>query len=183
LVGYTFFSTFAAVFLQIEIKALNTIIAIIALLIALAPERINSVVLEEVSIVAPIKMPDSDEKGAYSATTISRTELENNHINSIKELTAQAPNFYQPDYGSRMTSSIYVRGFGSRIDQPVVGMNIDERPVMNKNGYDFELFDIDKVQILRGAQSALYGRNTSGGAINIQTLSPLMFQGKRLSLE
>lgn len=183
MVGCTFFSTFAAVFLQIEIKALNTIIAIIALLIALAPESINSVVLEEVSIVAPIKMPDSDEKGAYSATTISRTELENNHINSIKELTAQAPNFYQPDYGSRMTSSIYVRGFGSRIDQPVVGMNIDERPVMNKNGYDFELFDIDKIQILRGAQSALYGRNTSGGAINIQTLSPLMFQGKRLSLE
>ena len=128
-------------------------------------------------------MPDSDEKGAFSATTVNRAELENRHLNSIKELTALAPNFYQPDYGSRMTSSIYVRGFGSRIDQPVVGMNIDERPVMNKNGYDFDLFDIDRVQIVRGAQGALYGRNNSGGAINVYTLSPLHFQGKRLTLE
>lgn len=146
-------------------------------------EWADSVVLEEVSIVAPIKMPESDGKGAYSATTVSRAELENLHVNSIKELSALAPNFYQPDYGSRMTSSIYVRGFGSRIDQPVVGMNIDERPVMNKNNYDFDLFDIDRVQIVRGAQSALYGRNTSGGAINVYTLSPLHFQGKRVSLE
>ena len=93
------------------------------------------------------------------------------------------PNFYQPDYGSRMTSSIYVRGFGSRIDQPVVGMNIDGVPVMNKNSYDFELFDIDRVQVMRGAQGVLFGRNTTGGAINIYTMSPLDFQGKRLTLE
>lgn len=153
------------------------------MLSVIGPERVDSVVLEEISIVASIKMPDSDEKGAFSATTMGRAELENRHVNSIKELTALAPNFYQPDYGSRMTSSIYVRGFGSRIDQPVVGMNIDERPVMNKNSYDFDLFDIDRVQIVRGAQGALYGRNNSGGAINVYTLSPLHFQGKRLTLE
>ena len=149
----------------------------------IGPERVDSVVLEEVSIVAPVKMPGSDDKGTYSATTVGRAELENRHLNSMKELTALAPNFYQPDYGSRMTSSVYVRGFGSRIDQPVVGLNIDERPVMNKNCYDFDLFDIDRVHIVRGAQGALYGRNTSGGAINVYTLSPLHFQGKRLTLE
>ena len=161
---------------------MNTIIAIFALFATISPERADSVVLEEISIVASIKMPDSDEKGAFSATTVSRAQLENRHVNSVKELTAFVPNFYQPDYGSRMTSSIYVRGFGSRMDQPVVGMNIDDVPVMNKNNYDFELFDIDRVQVVRGAQSALYGRNTSGGAINVYTLSPLHFQGKRLSL-
>lgn len=149
----------------------------------IGPEQADSVLLDEISIVASIKMPGSDDKGAYSATTVSRAELENLHVNSVKELTAIAPNFYQPDYGSRMTSSIYVRGFGSRIDQPVVGMNIDERPVMNKNGYDFDLFDIDRVQIVRGAQGVLYGRNSSGGAINVYTLSPLHFQGKRLTFE
>lgn len=162
---------------------MNTILTIFLLLASVIPERVDSVILDEVNIVASIKMPDSDEKGTYSVTTIDRTELENRHVNSIKELTSVAPNFYQPDYGSRMTSSIYVRGFGSRIDQPVVGMNIDERPVMNKNCYDFELFDIDKVQIVRGAQGVLYGRNNSGGAINVYTLSPFYFQGKRLTLE
>ena len=146
-------------------------------------EKIDSVLLQAVDIVASVKISDEEATSAYSTTTLRRAELENRHIGSVKELSAIAPNFYQPDYGSRMTSSIYVRGFGSRIDQPVVGMNVDGVPVMNKNNYDFELFDIDRLQVMRGAQGVLYGRNTSGGAINVYTMSPLNFQGKRFTLE
>lgn len=146
-------------------------------------ESIDSVLLQAVDIVSSVKISDEDISDNCSATSFRRVELENRHIGSVKELSAVAPNFYQPDYGSRMTSSMYVRGFGSRIDQPVVGMNIDGVPVMNKNNYDYELFDIDRVQVVRGAQSLLYGRNTSGGAINLYTMSPLTFQGKRFTLE
>lgn len=148
----------------------------------LSPVEPVDSVLPSVDIVSSVKISDGDA-GEYSSTSLRRAELENRHLTSVKELSALAPNFYQPDYGSRMTSSIYVRGFGSRIDQPVVGMNIDGVPVMNKNSYDFELFDIDRVQVMRGAQSMLFGRNTSGGAINLYTMSPLDFQGKRLTLE
>ena len=144
-------------------------------------EPVDSV-LPSIDIVSSVKISD-DDAGEYSSTSLRRVDLENRHITSVKELSALAPNFYQPDYGSRMTSSMYVRGFGSRIDQPVVGMNIDGVPVMNKNSYDFELFDIDRVQVMRGAQGLLFGRNTSGGAINLYTMSPLDFQGKRLTLE
>ena len=144
-------------------------------------EPVDSV-LPSIDIVSSVKISD-DVAGEYSSTSLRRVDLENRHITSVKELSALAPNFYQPDYGSRMTSSMYVRGFGSRIDQPVVGMNVDGVPVMNKNSYDFELFDIDRVQVMRGAQGLLFGRNTSGGAINLYTMSPLDFQGKRLSLE
>ena len=146
-------------------------------------ENIDSWLLQAVDIVSSVKISDDEAVSAYSVTSLRRAELENRHIGSVKELSAIAPNFYQPDYGSRMTSSLYVRGFGSRIDQPVVGMNIDGVPVMNKNNYDFELFDIDRVQVMRGAQGVLYGRNTSGGAINLYTMSPLNFQGKRFTLE
>ena len=146
-------------------------------------EKVDSVLLQAVDIVSSVKISDDEAEGMYSTTSLRRAELENRHISSVKELSALAPNFYQPDYGSRMTSSMYVRGFGSRIDQPVVGMNIDGVPVMNKNNYDFELFDIDRVQVVRGAQGVLYGRNTSGGAINLYTMSPLNFQGKRFTLE
>ena len=146
-------------------------------------EKIDSVLLQAVDIVSSVKISDDEASSAYSTTTLRRADIENRHISSVKELSAIAPNFYQPDYGSRMTSSMYVRGFGSRIDQPVVGMNIDGVPVMNKNNYDFELFDIDRVQVMRGAHGLLYGRNTSGGAINLCTMSPLNFQGKRFTLE
>ena len=146
-------------------------------------EKIDSVLLQAVDIVSSVKISDDEALSAYSTTTLRRADIENRHISSVKELSAIAPNFYQPDYGSRMTSSMYVRGFGSRIDQPVVGMNIDGVPVMNKNNYDFELFDIDRVQVMRGAHGLLYGRNTSGGAINLYTMSPLNFQGKRFTFE
>ncbi len=156
----------------------------IAIFVFLFPsaEYADSVVLQSVDIVSSVKFSDNSNC-EFMSTALTGEQLEQKHLYSVKELSTIAPNFFQPDYGSRITSSIYVRGFGSRIDQPVVGMNIDEVPVMNKNNYDFDLFDIDRVQVMRGAQSALYGRNTSGGAINIYTLSPLKFQGKRLMLE
>ena len=151
---------------------MNAIYLLIALFILPLYERLDTVVLQGVDIVASIKI-DEEQNGEYSSTTIGRVDIENRHISSLKEITGFAPNFYNPDYGSRMTSSIYVRGFGSRIDQPVVGLSVDEMPLMNKNSYDFDFFDISKVQLMRGAQSTLYGRNTAGGAINIYTLSPL----------
>lgn len=114
---------------------------------------------------------------------MSMLKLEQRGISSVKELSAIAPNFYQPDYGSSITSSIYVRGFGSRIDQPVLGVVVDGVPLMNKNVYDFDFYDIRRVELLRGPQGTLYGRNTSGGVMNITTLSPLWWQGCRGMLE
>ena len=97
----------------------------------------------------------------------------------MKNVSAIAPNFFIPDYGSRMTSSIYVRGLGARIDQPVVGLNVDNVPILNKDNYDFELADVERIEVLRGPQSTLFGRNTMGGLINIYTMSPMKYQGVR----
>ncbi|MFR9672550.1 MAG: TonB-dependent receptor, partial [Rikenellaceae bacterium] len=80
-------------------------------------------------------------------------------------------------------SSIYVRGLGARIDQPVVGLNIDNVSFLNKNGFDLEVMDIEKMEILRGPQSTLYGRNTMGGVVNIYTISPFNFQGVKVGAE
>lgn len=110
-------------------------------------------------------------------------KLEERGVSSVKELTAIAPNFYQPDYGSSITSSIYIRGFGSRIDQPVLGITLDNVPLMNKNAFDFDFYDIRRVELLRGPQGTLYGRNTSGGVMNITTLSPMVWQGWRAMAE
>lgn len=74
-------------------------------------------------------------------------------------------------------------GFGARIDQPVVGVNVDEIPYLNKNTFDFDLFDIARIEVLRGPQGTLYGRNTIGGQLNVYTLSPLGYRGVRASAE
>ena len=60
-----------------------------------------------------------------AATVINREQTEMWSINSLKGVSEISPNFYMPDYGSRMTSSIYVRGIGSRMDNSAVGMTVD----------------------------------------------------------
>ena len=118
-----------------------------------------------------------------SSTVVGQSMMAREHIVSMKDLSAIVPNFFQPDYGSKMTSSIYVRGFGARIDQPIIGVTVDGVPYLNKNNYDFDLLDVERIEMLRGPQSTLYGRNTMGGQMNIHTLSPLNYQGNRASVE
>lgn len=120
---------------------------------------------------------------AEAVTTISGADARRLDIDAPKGISLVAPNFYMPDYGSRMTSSIYVRGLGARIDQPVVGLTVDNIPYLNKDNYDFDLSDIESIEVLRGAQAVLNGRNTMGGQINIRTLSPLRAKGLRAKLE
>lgn len=120
---------------------------------------------------------------AEAVTEISGSEARRLGIEATKGISTVAPNFYMPDYGSRMTSSIYVRGLGARIDQPVVGLTVDNIPYLNKDNYDFDLADIENIEVLRGAQAVLNGRNTMGGQINIRTLSPLSAKGLRAQAE
>ena len=118
-----------------------------------------------------------------ASTILGERTVARQHVDAVKRLTDLVPNLHIPDYGSRMTSSIYVRGLGARIDHPAIGMNIDNVPVMNKNAFDTELADIERIEVLRGPQSTLYGRNTMGGVVNIYTLSPFTYQGARISAE
>lgn len=135
----------------------------------------GSIELSEVSVTA-IKGGNS-ANADEAVTNISRSTVDTYDLVSLKQAADLAPNFFVPSYGSRMTSSIYVRGLGTRIDQPAVGLNIDNIPLINKDNFDFDIADIDRIEILRGPQNILYGRNTMGGLVNIYTLSPLNFQG------
>ena len=138
--------------------------------------------IERIEVTASLKSDDA-LRTPIATTQLTMGRIEKMGVSSIKDISLIAPNFYQPDYGSSMTSSIYVRGFGSRIDQPVLGVTIDDIPLMNKNVYDFDFYDIRKLELLRGPQGTLYGRNTSGGVMNIATLSPLSWQGMRAMAE
>ncbi len=109
-------------------------------------------------------------------------EIEQNQITSAKDFTAFVPSLYMPDYGSAMTSSIYMRGLGARIDNPVIGLYVDGVGLANKNSFDFQFLDIRDVNIFRGPQGTLFGKNTIGGLINIRMLSPLSYQGTRASV-
>lgn len=137
--------------------------------------------LDDITVTA-IKQSAASMQRA-SMTVVARHEVEQNAVMGSKTMAEMVPNLFIPDYGSRMTSTIYVRGIGARIDQPAMGLNIDNVPVLCKENYDFDLMDIAGMEMLRGPQSILYGRNTMGGVMNIYTLSPFGYQGTRLLAE
>ena len=144
---------------------------------------VDTVIMVDNIFVTAIKHGQNLRNKAVSATVFDAGAIERRRINTLKDASLAVPNFYIPDYGSKMTSSIYMRGLGARIDQPVIGMNVDNVPLMNKDAFDFDLFDIERIEVLRGPQSTLYGRNTMGGVVNIYTLSPFTFEGVRAGAE
>ncbi len=142
-----------------------------------AAERQDTVQLPEITVTS-IKQPGLFNQ-ATASSSIGEQSVERFDILSVRDAADIIPNFYVPDYGSRITSSIYVRGLGARIDQPAIGLNVDNVPVLNKDAYDLDIDDITFIEMLRGPQSTLYGRNTMAGLINVTTLSPLRWQGVR----
>ncbi len=138
-----------------------------------------AVTLDELNVTA-LKQSSLLKEEAVSSTLLTRAQIEESGVASVKGISELVPNFYIPDYGSRITSSIYVRGIGARMDQPAIGMIVDNIPILNKDAFDFDIFDIAFVEMLRGPQSTLYGRNTMTGLINVSTLNPMRYQGIRI---
>ena len=137
--------------------------------------------IEEVVIVSSPKETSKLRHAPIAVSLFGKNTLDNLHTASLKELSAFVPNFYMPDYGSSLTSAAYIRGVGSRINTPAVGLYVDNVGYADKSAYDIELLDVERVDVLRGPQAILYGRNAMGGIVNIYTISPFDFQGKRLS--
>jgi outer membrane receptor protein involved in Fe transport len=136
--------------------------------------------IQTVTVSAPLKRDGDYRRLPVAASTLGSKELNGDFIVEPKNLSLTVPNMMHADYGARMTGSIYMRGLGSRMDQPAVGLYVDGVPVMNKNNYDFDYFDLARIDVLRGPQGTLYGRNTVGGVVDVQTLSPMDYQGVRV---
>ncbi|MDE5842195.1 MAG: TonB-dependent receptor [Muribaculaceae bacterium] len=136
----------------------------------------NATILDDLDVVA-VKGSSNFRIRPLSGTYISSIRAEGLEVHGVKGMSDIVPNFYMPDYGSRITSSIYVRGIGARMDQPAVGLTVDNVGIMNKDAYDIDITDIASMEMLRGPQSSMYGRNTMTGLINIRTLSPRDYEG------
>lgn len=134
-----------------------------------------SIGLEEV-VIQSFKHTDKTRTLPIAASMINKQSLQNQNVLGIKDISSFIPNLFMPDYGSKLTSPVYIRGIGSRINAPSVGLYVDGIPYFEKSAFDFDLNEIDYIEVLRGPQGTLYGRNTMGGLINVFTKSPLRYK-------
>ncbi|WP_116367001.1 TonB-dependent receptor [Parahaliea mediterranea] len=130
--------------------------------------------LEEVIVTAE-KRSQSIQDVPLSVAAVDGGNVEVGKIEGLNDIAYRTPGltFNQFNVGE---PRIYIRGIGNSSDSaasdPAVGVFIDEVYIGRTGGIGFDLFDLERIEILRGPQGTLYGKNTNGGAVNIVTSRP-----------
>ena len=136
----------------------------------------NSIALEEVVVTAQRKA-ESLQDAPISIAAFSSDALEKKGISNLVDLRANVPNLQlTPHPNSATTARVYMRGVGNNDDQvtqdPSVAVYMDGVYLARNLGLAQEVADIERIEVLRGPQGTLYGRNATGGAINVITKAP-----------
>ena len=114
-----------------------------------------------------------------SSTSMGGKQLQLGNITSLKEVIGMVPNFIMLDRDTPHTSSVLVRGIGSKLNSAVV-VYVDGVPHFEKNAFEVSFNDIEHLEFLRGPQATTFGRNAMGGVILMQTRSPFKYQGNKV---
>ncbi len=139
----------------------------------------NDWLMEEMVVVAR-KREEGLQEAPLSISAFSRDDLEYRGVTNISEIAAFTPNLTfqnNPSFGGAgNAAAIYIRGIGQKeflpTTEPGVGLYVDGVYIARSVGAILELVNIERVEVLRGPQGTLYGRNTIGGAINVITARP-----------
>lgn len=129
--------------------------------------------LAEITVTAE-KVQSTEQRTPISMSVITPETLARNNVGSLADLAQIAPSveFSQNDE----TEIITIRGVSSRdtteIGDPDVSVDIDGLYFQRAIGLSDSIFDLERVEVLRGPQGTLYGRNAVGGAINFITAKP-----------
>lgn len=135
--------------------------------------------LEEIVVTAQ-KREESLQDTPIAVTAFSEEDLQNKNITNIAEVANFTPNLVfdetAPLSGATSAAVLYLRGVGQSsyqvTDDPGVGTYVDGVYVGSSVGGVLDVIDVERIEILRGPQGTLFGRNTIGGAINITTKRP-----------
>lgn len=135
-------------------------------------------VLGTVTVTATKKANVEDvQTVAVAMTAYNADTLDALNVTTLESLSYSAPNVSLDDVGTaRGTANFAIRGLGVNSSipsiDPAVGVFIDGVYLGVNNGVVVDMFDLDSIEVLRGPQGLLFGRNTTGGAIVVNTANP-----------
>lgn len=131
--------------------------------------------LEEV-VVTATKRNESIQDVPISITAVNSAQMQRLGMTSLTDVSLRVPGLNYTAMGDLKFSPTSLRGVyggaGSAGADPAVGTYVDEVFTSQGAGNTFDLFDIERVEVLRGPQGTLFGRNTIGGVINVVTRRP-----------
>jgi len=138
--------------------------------------------LEDVVVTSQPKETYQLRQQPISSATFYTKDLVTFGVNDLRDLSLFVPGLTMPNYGSRLTSAMYIRGIGSRINSPAVTVCVDGVPLINKSAYNQHSYDLAHVDVLRGPQGTLYGQNTEGGMVRFHSRNPMQYQGSDVQI-
>ncbi|MEP3890542.1 MAG: TonB-dependent receptor [Hellea sp.] len=156
------------------------------LAISLAAGTAAHAQLDEIVVTAQ-KREQSIQDVPIAVTAIDQNYIESRNITSIKSLSSLAPNVkIENTPGNTSAAQISIRG-GVTINpaltwESTVGLYLNGSYIGKTQGSVFDVSDIERVEVLRGPQGTLYGRNTLAGAVNIITAKPTGEFGGKLKV-
>ncbi|WP_242129005.1 TonB-dependent receptor [Sphingobium sp. Sx8-8] len=115
------------------------------------------------------------QKTAIAISAFTPDRLEERNISNVRDLAGQVPNLFVARASiSHTTQTFSLRGVGESdpIQEPVLAVYVDDVYVPRQIGSMSEFVDLERVELLRGPQGTLYGRNSSAGALRIITRDP-----------
>ena len=137
-----------------------------------ADNTLQKGVLEEVLVTAR-KRSESMQDIPIAVTAISADSLRERGISNTSELTKSVPSL---EIRKGQANQIYIRGIGERTGfarvDPTVGVYLDDLFLPRSDGQLLDTVDIASVQVLRGPQGTLFGKNTTGGAMVVSLQKP-----------
>jgi iron complex outermembrane receptor protein len=126
--------------------------------------------LDEVVVTAQ-KREEEVQQVPISISTLSAKQIEEYRIWNLRDITAVVPNLYSANPGDNRNVT-GVRGVATTSYDPAIATYIDGVNQFGLDTYIPQLFDVERVEVLRGPQGTLYGRNAMGGVINVITKQP-----------
>jgi iron complex outermembrane receptor protein len=118
------------------------------------------------------KEPADAEKLPVSVSVVSEDTIDGAGLRTVTDAAAFAPNVYFTDFTARKLSNPRFRGIGASPANPAITTYIDGVPHLSSNSANIDLLDVQQIEFVRGAQSALFGRNALGGVINVISAPP-----------
>ncbi len=145
-------------------------LSLLVSVLALVPESADTLSLDA-SVVTAAKQEAALGRLASPSTTVESGGSREPQRTRLHSLNNIVPGLLVPDYGASLTSTIYIRGLGSRMENPSISLYVDDIPVLDKNAYDTDWYGVSRATVIRGPQGTLYGRNSMGGVMLLQTPS------------
>ncbi len=129
--------------------------------------------LEKIEVTAR-KTVESLQEVPVAITSIGAVELESKGISVLTEVQQFSPNTtLQTSRGTNSTLTAFIRGLGQQDPlwgyEPGVGIYVDDVYIARPQGAVLDLLDVQRIEVLRGPQGTLYGKNTIGGAVKYVT--------------